>query len=836
MGNEDKENDRGCYTGWKRVGHGKIQMMEYSQTDNVSHIRVGRKGGLNGMLTSNMECEVEDTPICNGEVGFLSIINKYRRLPWSMPTERNEDILLECSWIGESTSSQKTSAHAENLSSPNCLLLETKLNVRRMEKVRRRCGFFNGIDVPAKGSRGGLSLRWNGGHLINLKSFSKNRIDVEVQEEEGKPCWRFTGFYGDPEVRNKATTWDLLRKLGQNNSVPWLAFHKSLEDCFLEDIGFTGPWFTWERGRVEDRNIRERLDRRVATDTWIQTFPNFSLRYLSHSFSDHCPLLVDTKSEQKRNGHNKFRFESWWILEESCEEEIKKLWEGSAGSYQNRMTNLAKGLKIWASTIRLEELNDKEGTEENLTEIMEVKLHLNMEINKEEKYWEQRARSNWLQVGDKNTSFFHKYASQRRRINRIRGLQRTDGSLATNEREIEKVARRYFSDLFESRGVGDVTHILSGIKSCISDSMNQSLIAPYTEDEIVEALKGTGPTKASDFDGFPAIFYKKFWHIVGKDTCDCCMEMLNRGRSLKEINKTVLVLIPKTSNPINLKNFHPISLCTVIYKLIAKVVANRLQKLLNDCIDDSQSAFVPGRLITDNVLLAYEVLHSLKNKRSGRKGYMALKLDMSKAYDRVEGLFIKAVMLKMGFAESFLELITRCLNSVQFSILINGEEGLNFRSTRGLRQGDPLSPYLFLFCAEGLSALMRLACEEKKISGAKVCRNSLSITHLVFADDCILFGEVSNKGVNMLKDILKEYEECSGQCINFDKSMVFFSANVSEQDRNLVFQNLRVRCSNDPEKYLGLLNIVGRKKKLAFQVLKDRLKQRINSWSIRHIS
>ncbi|KAA3462805.1 reverse transcriptase [Gossypium australe] len=495
------------------------------------------------------------------------------------------------------------------------------------------------------------------------------------------------------------------------------------------------------------------------------------------------------------------------------------------------MTILANGLNVWASTMqtkrkgvvdrlnrKLEKLNEEERTEETLVEIMEVKLHLNMEIDKEERYWEQRARSNWLQLGDKNTSFFHKHASQRRRINRIRGLQRVDGSLATNEREIEEVARSYFFDLFESRGVGDVEHILSGINSCISDSMNLSLTTSYTETEIVEALKEMGPTKASSFDGFSAIFYQKFWHIVGKDTCEFCMEVLNHGRSLDKINRTLLVLIPKTASPIDLKNFRPISLCTVIYKIIAKVVANRLQKVLNECIDDSQSAFVPGRLITDNVLLAYEVLHSCKNKRSGRIRFMALKLDMSKAYDIVEWSFVEKVMLKMGFAEDFIALILRCLNSVQFSILINGEEGLNFRGTGVLRQGDLLSPYLFLFCGEGLSALMRLACQERKINGAKVCRASHSITHLMFADDCILFGEVSNRGINVLKDILREYKECSGQCINFEKSTVFFSSNVNEQDRNLVFQTLGVRCSDDPEKYLGLPNLVGRKKKLASQV------------------
>lgn len=238
--------------------------------------------------------------------------------------------------------------------------------------------------------------------------------------------------------------------------------------------------------------------------------------------------------------------------------------------------------------------------------------------------------------------------------------------------------------------------------------------------------------------------------------------MLNHGHSLDEINRTHLVLIPKPANPINLKNFRPISLYIVIYKIIAKSVANHLQKVLDGCIDDSQSAFVPGRLITNNVLLAYEVLHSFKNKRSERKCFMALKLDMSKVYDRVEWPFIKGVMSKLGFANGFIDFVIRCLNFVQYFILINGEEGLSFRSMRGLCQGDLLSPYLFLFCREGLSALIRLTCQEGKICRAKVYRTSSSITHLMFADDCILFGEVSNRGISMLQEILREYKVCLG--------------------------------------------------------------------------
>ncbi|XP_017624602.1 uncharacterized protein LOC108468221 [Gossypium arboreum] len=326
-------------------------------------------------------------------------------------------------------------------------------------------------------------------------------------------------------------------------------------------------------------------------------------------------------------------------------------------------------------------------------------------------------------------------------------------------------------------------YILSGVQLCISNSMNHLLLATYAEGEILEALKGMVLTKASGADGFPAIFYQKYWHIVGKETCEFCLDILNNGHSLEDINRTQLVLIPKTANPSNLKNYRPISLCTVIYKIIAKTVANRLQKVLDGCIDDAQSAFVPGRLISDNVLLAYEVLHSFKNKKSGKKGSMALKLDMSKAYDRVEWPSIRGMMANMGFEDRFISLILHCVNSVQYSILINGEEGSNFRASRGLRQGDPLSPYLFLFCGERLSALMRLASQEGKIFCAKVCRSAPPITHLMFADDCILFGEVSRRGICVLKDILEEYEACSGQCI------------------------LNLRCSTNPERYLGLPNV-----------------------------
>ncbi|KAA3473893.1 reverse transcriptase [Gossypium australe] len=244
---------------------------------------------------------------------------------------------------------------------------------------------------------------------------------------------------------------------------------------------------------------------------------------------------------------------------------------------------------------------------------------------------------------------------------------------------------------------------------------------------------------------------------------------------------------------------------------MAKAIVNRLRGVIEKCIDTAQSAFVPGRLISDNVLLAYEILHTLKQKRVGRKGFMAMKLDMSKAYDRVEWNFVKEIMIRMGFAFSWIETIMECLTSISYSMIVNGFKREIFNPSRGLHQGDPLSLFMFLLCGEGLSSLMHLAMDEGLLREVKASKSGPQVSHILFTDNCILFSEASGRGANVLKEILKKYRRCSGK-------------NTPKIDRNLVVNILGVRCSNDPESYLGLPNMVGRKKRESFQILKDRIK------------
>ncbi|KAA3465450.1 reverse transcriptase [Gossypium australe] len=406
-----------------------------------------------------------------------------------------------------------------------------------MSKARRSCGFINGIDVDAEGSRGGLCLAWKTGMDVTLKSFSKWHIDVMVKEDSSQAEWRFTGFYGTPYSRDQNQVWDLLKSLSWNCTGPWLVvgdfneimglprdqrrmeiFRETLAECQLADIGFSGASFTWERGNLPETNIRERLDRGVANDEWIYLFPLGLVQHLPFSTSDHCPLVINTMSVNSYSRQHRFHFEVWWTMEESFEEE----W---ACAIRRKKGELKKKLSHELELLLLEERDD-----ETLARIIDIKIHLNMEIEKDEVYWEQRARVNWLQYGDKNTTYFHKSATTRRRANFITKLMADDGKEIVEDTELQEAAKNYFEKLFSSEGVADPKRVLEGIDSSISPEMNEVLNSPFTADEIIVALKGMGPLKAPGSDGFPALFFQKYWHIVGKEVLEFCLGVLNDGK------------------------------------------------------------------------------------------------------------------------------------------------------------------------------------------------------------------------------------------------------------------------------------------------------------------
>ena len=186
------------------------------------------------------------------------------------------------------------------------------------------------------------------------------------------------------------------------------------------------------------------------------------------------------------------------------------------------------------------------------------------------------------------------------------------------------------------------------------------------------------------------------------------------------------------------------------------------------------------------------------------------------------GLFVE-VNGKMGFDSKWIKMILKCISTVSYSILINGESKGNISPTRGIRQGDPLSPYLFLLCSEGLNALIQKAMNEDKIRGYSLCRYGPKISHLFFADDSLLFCRAQISDIQTIQEILEVYGRASGQQINKEKTTLFSSKSVSLEDKNSINTYLGVPKIKEHEKYLGLPVVAGRNRRASLNFIKERV-------------
>lgn len=217
--------------------------------------------------------------------------------------------------------------------------------------------------------------------------------------------------------------------------------------------------------------------------------------------------------------------------------------------------------------------------------------------------------------------------------------------------------------------------------------MNEDLTKAYTEDDVYKALMQMHRTKAPGPDGMSPVFFQKYQKTIGRAVSAAVLKALNSSEFPQGINHTFITLVPKKKIPLKVTDYRPISLCNVIYKLVLKVIANILKIVLPHVISVLQSAFISGRLISDNVLISYELIHYLRNKRKGKKGFMSLKLDISKAYDRIEWGFIEVVMARMGFEPNWVQLVMLCIKSTSFSILINRGTNRKYCSNSRVKTG-----------------------------------------------------------------------------------------------------------------------------------------------------
>jgi hypothetical protein len=418
-----------------------------------------------------------------------------------------------------------------------------------------------------------------------------------------------------------------------------------------------------------------------------------------------------------------------------------------------------------------------EASIENISKEENLQWEYNESLRREEALWRQKSRVQWLSTPDLNIRFFHITTTVRRRRNQICFLKNESDRWIQGDEAIGNTFASNFSTLFQSSSPPFPEELSNLLEPVINDEDNAFLCSISLEEEIKEALFSMNSNKSPGPNGLPPLFFKHYWNIVKREVLEAVRNFFQSGRLLKQLNHTFIDLIPKVEGAASVNQFRPISLCNVIYKIISKILASRLKLMLPRFISPWQGAFVPGRLIQDNSIIACEVINAMK-KSKGKQGYMAIKLDMEKAYDRMEWSFLLKIMEKLGFNHIWITLISECISSPSFSVLINGSPYGFFSSSCGLRQGDPLSPFLFIIGAEIFPGVLLQAELEGKFQGFNLARSCPRVSHLLFVDDLSIISRAFLEDAAAVQSCLLKYQEWSGQKVNVKKSLIMFNRKV----------------------------------------------------------
>ncbi|XP_019179523.1 PREDICTED: uncharacterized protein LOC109174723 [Ipomoea nil] len=574
------------------------------------------------------------------------------------------------------------------------------------ERLRVTLGYEGLFYLDNDGLSGGLALFWRRNNTASLLSYSKNHVDVEVRAENGKQ-WRMTCFYVHSDRSRRWESWELLDTLKTRSLLPWVVigdfnnllfqyekrggnpypdnllrgFGETLDGCGLMQLPMRGHQFTWEKSRGTENWIEERLDKVLATADWCGLNENVEVENIIARPLDHSALFLSMDVPCMRRGRiaRGFRFEMAWFHDEGCRDVVVSAWQGGrVEGLLNCQQRCGERLMRWGGGgfhkfgERIGQLRKRQGIIRNrrdpaaLAEFHQIDVLLAQLEVQEDVFWRQRAK-----------------------IKNNAGIWVEGNNMCS-------VILDYFRDIYATENTACDDALFDDFMPRISHDQNESLLRPFGLEDVKETLKSMYPDKAPGPNGMNPGFYQHFWD--------------------KNVPETVA-------------DMRLIALSNVIYRVMAKMITNRMKPLMGELISESQSAFIPGRLIKDNILVAAEVGHYLNRKQYGLTGWSALKLDMSKAYDRMEWPFLQKMLCAIGFDQRWVKLIMLCVTTVNYTIMVNGMAG-------------------------GQKAQM-----EGAIHGCRVARGAPPVSHLFFADDSLLFFKVNIEEAGRNKRAVFSYVE-----------------------------------------------------------------------------
>ena len=454
--------------------------------------------------------------------------------------------------------------------------------------------------------------------------------------------------------------------------------------------------------------------------------------------------------------------------------------------------------------------------EENL-----IEQH-NLITDKITDYYCQLSKKHWATKGDRNTKFFQHTCSRRRQKNRILFIHNDSGQTVSSPQDIAHEFVQYFTNLFTS-SIPMQSFNFNSEGTITNDYTNST----PSVDECLQIIKSMRLTAAPGPDGLNVAFYRAAWPWIKQDIHKLVTDFYNSGNFPVTLNATEIVLIPKKAHAHHVTDYRPISLTNVIYRLIAKSLANRIKKELPDYIHHSQHAFIQARRITDNIIIAQEIVHSFNLKSFNQEAFM-LKIDLAKAFDRIEWSFVLDALRRKGYHGHFIKLVHACISTTSFSINVNGEAYGDFQATRGIRQGCPLSPYLFVLAINELSLRLQDAIENAGLTGVTLGPGCPPIHSILFADDLIICGKTDIQEIYIINNILQSFCAMSGQTPSWTKSSILFSKKVSEATKTQIKVVFSVTDFKPNTMHLGHpLLISHRDKSKAYEFIHQKFKSRL---------
>ena len=621
-------------------------------------------------------------------------------------------------------------------------------------------------------------------------------------------------------------------------------FRAAIDDCELLEICLHNRKFTWSNER--DNPTLVRLDRAFCNSEWEESFPNYGLNAMSTGVSDHCPIILNRIDKVPRK--SSFKFENHWLHVQGFSQVVQQAWEkeqrGNALSVlQQKLFLTAKALRAWSkplfSNIRLQLHIAKEvilrlDTAQENRQLSYNELLLRKELKLralglaavERSRRRQASRITWLKSGDACTRFFHLKMSARRRRKYIYALKRQDGTLTWKHNEKEQIIHEHFSNLMGKKVPRSRAFNWDRLDlPRLQELPGLELDRPFNVSEIELAINSLLTGKAPGPDGFTSDFYKHCWPIIKPDIMSAFHSIhIQQFASLEQLNGAQVVLIPKVEVATETKDFRPISLIHSFAKLVTKVLATRLSSYIDKLIADSQSAFIKGRCIQDNFVY---VRGLVRHYHRTRTPICLIKLDISKAFDTVSWEYLLQMLSHRGFSTRWTNWLTALLRFSSSRVMLNGSAGPKLMHARGLRQGDPLSPYLFILAMDVLSRIFDIATEEGHLTPLKGRQARLRLS--LYADDVMIFTNPVKEDIACIMRTMKAFGEATGLNINMAKSSVA-TVRCADLDMDEILGDLVGNRVSFPIQYLGLPLTIGRTRMVHLQYIQDRAKSKLAGW------